>query len=208
MEEIDIALIKQRSIKGIFALTSRTFVIQIIGFLANFSLTIFLSPAIFGVFFLVSAAIAFLSYFSDIGLAAALIQKKESITDEDLKTTFTIQQVLVLTVVIIALVLSQYIGAFYHLGKDGVFLFQALAISFFLSSLKTIPSIIMERSLKFEKLVIPQIVETFFFRCSSCNFGHKRFWNLKFYLCGFSKRIIRTYRNIFNKSVENKLRFF
>lgn len=163
MEEIDIALITQRSIRGIFALTSRTFIIQIVSFLANFLLTIFLTPAIFGVFFVVSAAIAFLSYFSDIGLAAALIQKKEEISQEDLKTTFTIQQVLVLTVVIVALLSSNLIGSFYHLGKDGVFLFQALAIAFFLSSLKTIPSIILERSLHFEKLVIPQIVETFFF---------------------------------------------
>jgi O-antigen/teichoic acid export membrane protein len=163
MEEIDIAHIKQRSIKGIFALTSRTFVIQVISFVANFILTIFLSPAVFGVFFVVSAAIAFLSYFSDIGLAAALIQKKESITDDDLKTTFTIQQGLVITIVLVALLLSTTIGKFYNFGSDGIFLFQALAISFFLSSLKTIPSIILERNLNFEKLVIPQIVETLFF---------------------------------------------
>ena len=163
MEENDIAHIKQRSIKGIFALTSRTFIIQIIAFVANFILTIFLSPAVFGVFFVVSAAIAFLSYFSDIGLAAALIQKKDSVTDYDLKTTFTIQQGLVVSIVLLALFFSGSIGRFYNFGSDGVLLFQALAISFFLSSLKTIPSIILERNLNFEKLVIPQIVETLIF---------------------------------------------
>ena len=163
MEEIDIALIKKRSIRGVFALTSRTFVIQVVSLLASFILTIFLSPSVFGVFFVVSAAIAFLSYFSDIGLAAALIQKKESISEEDLKTTFTIQQTLVVIVVVISLLLSGKVGAFYNLGQEGVFLFQALAIAFFFSSLKTIPSIILERSLRFEKLIIPQIVETLFF---------------------------------------------
>lgn len=163
MEEIDIALIKQRSIRGIFALTSRTFIIQIVSFLATFILTIYLTPEIFGIFFVVSAAIAFLSYFSDVGLAAALIQKKSEITDDDLKTTFTLQQVLVVSVVIMSLLLSNFVGSFYNLGKDGVFLFQALAIAFFLSSLKTIPSIILERGLRFEKLVIPQIVETLVF---------------------------------------------
>jgi len=163
MEEIDIAVITKRSIHGVFALTSRTFVIQIVSFLANFLLTIFLSPAIFGVYFVVSAAIAFLSYFSDIGLAAALIQKKEAITRQDLVTTFTLQQILVITVVLIALLLSNFVGSFYHLEKEGTILFQALAVAFFLSSLKTIPSIILERNLHFEKLVIPQIVETFFF---------------------------------------------
>ncbi|MEM4271065.1 MAG: oligosaccharide flippase family protein, partial [Candidatus Pacearchaeota archaeon] len=163
MEEIDLALVKKRSVRGIFALIYRTFAIQILGFGANFLLTIFLSPSIFGVFFVVSAAIAFLSYFSDIGLAAALIQKKESLSNEDLSTTFTIQQVLVISLVIISLLSSGIIKSFYNLERDGVFLFQALIISFFLSSLKTIPSIILERNLDFEKLVIPQIVENVFF---------------------------------------------
>lgn len=163
MEEIDLELITKRSIRGIFALTSRTFIIQVVAFIANFLLTVFLTPAIFGVYFVVTAAIAFLQYFSDIGLAAALIQKKESITEEDLKTTFTIQQAMVISVTLLSIFTSGWIGNFYNLGKDGVFLFQALAIAFFLSSLKTIPSIILERSLKFEKLVIPQIVETLIF---------------------------------------------
>lgn len=160
MEELDIATITKRSIHGVFALTSRTFVIQAITFGTNLVLTIFLSPEVFGIFFVVSAAIAFLTYFSDIGLAAALIQKKEALTDRDLKTTFTIQQFLVISVVSLALLFSGSIGNFYNFSREGVFLFQALAISFFLSSLKTIPSVILERQLRFEKLVIPQIIET------------------------------------------------
>lgn len=114
-------------------------------------------------FFVVSAAIAFLSYFSDIGLAAALIQKKDQITEKDLKTTFTIQQILVVTTVVIALLLSGFISKFYHLQSEELLLYQALIIAFFLSSLKTIPSILLERELRFEKLVIPQIVEALFF---------------------------------------------
>lgn len=163
MEEIDIEVVTKRSIRGIFALVSRTFAIQVIALVANLLLTIFLSPSVFGVFFVVSAAIAFLSYFSDIGLAGALIQKKDSITDEELRTTFTIQQALVISVVLIALLLSGFVKSFYRLNDQGLLLFQALVISFFLSSLKTIPSIILERNLRFEKLVMPQIVENLFF---------------------------------------------
>lgn len=163
MEEIDIAQIKKRSIRGIFALTSRTFVIQIVSFIATFILTIYLTPEVFGIFFVVSAAIAFLAYFSDIGLAAALIQKKTEITDDDLKTTFTIQQGLVIPIVVLTLLSSNLVGSFYNLNNEGIFLFQAVAVAFFFSSLKTIPSIILERDLRFEKLVIPQIVETLVF---------------------------------------------
>ncbi len=167
MEELDIAAVTKRSIRGVFALTSRTFIIQLVGFASNLLLTIFLSPSVFGVYFVVSAAIAFLSYFSDIGLAAALIQKKEQITEDDLKTTFTIQQILVVSVVAIALLSSSFVSRFYHLQGEEILLFQALAISFFLSSLKTIPSILMERELRFEKLVIPQIVEVLFFNVTA-----------------------------------------
>lgn len=160
MEDIDIALVKKRSLTGVVALTSRTFVLQIIAFAATFLLTIFLSPQIFGVFYVVSALINFLGYFSDIGLAAALIQKKESLTPDDLSTTFTIQQILVGSAVIVALACSQIIAIFYGLDIAGLWLLRALVISFFLSSLKTIPSILLERKLDFNKLVIPQILET------------------------------------------------
>lgn len=163
MEEIESENVAKRSIRGVVALVYRTFTIQIIGLVANFLLTVFLSPSIFGIFFVVSAAIAFLSYFSDIGLAAALIQKKEAITEEELRTTFTIQQILVVSVVLLALGLSGFVKSFYRLDDQGILLFQALVISFFFSSLKTIPSIILERNLRFEKLVIPQIVENLFF---------------------------------------------
>jgi len=163
MVEIEIENVAKRSIRGVVALVYRTFTIQIIGLVANFLLTVFLSPSIFGIFFVVSAAIAFLSYFSDIGLAAALIQKKEAITEEELRTTFTIQQILVVSVVLLALGLSGFVKSFYRLDDQGILLFQALVVSFFLSSLKTIPSIILERNLRFEKLVIPQIVENLFF---------------------------------------------
>lgn len=160
MEELDIAFIKKKSISGVVALTSRTFLMQIIAFGATFLLTIFLSPATFGIFYVVSAIISFLGYFSDIGLAAALIQKKEDLTHDDLATTFTIQQLLVGSVTIIALLCSGIIGSFYRLDASGVWLLRALVISFFLSSLKTIPSILLERKLEFNKLVIPQILET------------------------------------------------
>lgn len=160
MQDVDIALIKRKSIVGALALTVRTFFLQIIAFTGTFLLTIFLTPSVFGIFYVVSAIISFLGYFSDIGLAAALVQKKEDISREDLVTTFTIQQFLVVILVVFSLVASSHITTFYRLDATGLWLFRALVISFFLSSLKTIPSVILERNLDFQKLVIPTIVET------------------------------------------------
>ena len=159
----DIEAIKRRSVSGIIAVSFRNFFLQIIAVVANFLFGIFLLPSEYGIFFGVSAIIDFFVIFSDVGLAAALIQKKDSLTRRDLSTTFTIQQILVVVLVGLALFLSSPIGRFYNLSHEGINLFRALALSLMLASLKTIPAIRLERRLKFSKLVIPEILENLSF---------------------------------------------
>ncbi len=172
---IDVAVIKHRSVKGVAALISRTFVIQVISFLATFALTVFLDPSIYGVFFLVSAVVNFLAYFSDIGLAAALVQKKEKLTEKDLATTFTVQQGIVISLLVLLFATTPFIRSAYNLSSAGIYLLWSLAISLFLSSLKTIPSILLERELQFDKLIIPQIAETIVFNLVAVFFAWKGF---------------------------------
>lgn len=160
MDESYFLQVKNKIITGVFALTVRTFILQIIAGVSTFILAILLSPETFGIYFFVAAIISFLSYFSDIGLAAALIQKKEEPTREELVTTFTIQQILIGTLVIIILYFSVPIANFFNLKSGGLFLLQSLIVSFFISSLKTVPSVLLERKLNFQKLVLPQIIET------------------------------------------------
>ncbi len=161
--EIDIELIKRRAVTGVVTFTLRTLFVQLFTFIATFILTILLEPTTFGIFFVVSAFINLFVYFSDIGLAAALIQKKEKPDQEDFKTTFTLQQSIVMVLVACGLILSPHIAAFYKLDEQGLFLIRALLLSLILSSLKTIPTIIMERNLNFTKLVIPQVIENLTF---------------------------------------------
>lgn len=156
---IQFEIIAKKSVKGIFALTSRTFLIQILSIVTSVILSIYLSPATFGVFFVVSAIVVFLKYFQDIGLAASLIQKKKEPTVIELRSTFFIQQLLVLGVTIPAIIFAKQIAFFYKLDFDGLILLYALLFSFIASSLKTIPTILLERKLEFNKLVLPEIVE-------------------------------------------------
>lgn len=165
MQDADVVSIPQfeeiakKSVKGLFALVTRTFFIQVVSVIASFILTIYLTPEAFGVFFVVSAVVVFLNYFQDIGLAASLIQKKEEPTVIELRSTFTFQQILVLAVTIPVGIFAPQIAAFYNLDNAGLVLLYALLFSFLASSLKTIPTVLLERSLNFHKLVVPQIVE-------------------------------------------------
>lgn len=161
-ESLDTTTILQRSVQGIVSLTSRSLFTQLVNNVSFFVLAAFLDMSALGVFYIVSAVIAVLTYFSDIGLAASLVQKKE-VTKEDFKTTFTIQQILILLLVAGALMASPLLALFYRLDQPGIFLYQALVVSFFFSSLKTIPSVILERRLDFKRLVLPQIAETVVF---------------------------------------------
>ena len=77
----------------------------------------------------------------------------------DLKTTFFVQQVLVLTIIAVVVLLTPFFTAKYSLNSDGQILLYALALSLFFSSLKSIPSVLLERKLEFVKLVFPQILE-------------------------------------------------
>lgn len=157
--EISLKTVKERSVRGVVVLTGRTFILQVIALVAQLFLFAYLGKYEFGVFAIVSAIINFLVYFSDIGLAAALIQKKEKPTETDLRTTFTVQQVLVVLLIILVFFFSGTIASHYSLTPDGVYLLYALAFSLLLSSLKSIPSVLLERKLEFVKLVFPQILE-------------------------------------------------
>lgn len=162
-EEMNLAAVKDRAVKGVVFLSGRMFFLQGISFFGFFLLTIFLGKEEIGLFFAVSEIVAILGYFSDVGLAAALIQSKEKPTTQEIRSTFTIQQALVVSLLILTLALIPWLKNFYHIGQAGVFLLGSLLFGFFMSSLKTIPSVLLERKLRFDLLVVVELIEALLF---------------------------------------------
>lgn len=161
--EIDIQTIKQKSVSGVAALTLRTLVLQTISLVAfGFFGAVFASDE-WGTYVLILAAKNFLGYFSDIGLAGALIQKKDQLTKDDLATTFWVQQVLILCLLLVLFLLTPHFQNLYQLSSDGIILLWAFGLSLFVSSLKTIPTVLMERKMDFGRWIIPQISESLLF---------------------------------------------
>lgn len=151
--------IKQKSIQGAISFFLRSIVVNLITFGALIILSALFSPADFGVYGIVIQIIAILVFFSDIGMAAALVQKKEEPTQADYSTAFTSQQILSWTIFLITLGIAWSGLLAAKTGPVGNWILISLGLSFPLASLKTIPSIILERKLEFSKVVIPQIVE-------------------------------------------------
>ncbi len=163
MTQKNVQQISHKAIKGVFSLTFRRVALQAISFLTiNIILARILPVSVLGIFNIGAAIIAFFSFFSDIGLAAAIIQKKE-ISHEDLKTTFSIQQLLVIFLTVVIFIFAPLFSQFYELGEGGTWLIRALAFSFLLTSFKVIPSVLLERDLRFNPLVSVEILETLVF---------------------------------------------
>lgn len=154
--------IKRKTLSGVSVLILRNLFMQPISFLGFVFLSVFLKRWELGVFWAVSEIVGFLGYFSDIGLAAAVIQKKEKPTKEELREIFTIQQVLVVSSIIVALLLTPWLENKFDF-ENGRFLYRMLLFGFFAASLKTIPSVLLERKLRFEKIATVDLVEQIIF---------------------------------------------
>lgn len=164
MSDLDFKTISQKAVRGVFSLTIRRIVLLAINFITlNIILAKILPVPTLGIFVIANSILAFFSFFSDIGLAGAIIQKKDNITQDDLKTTFTIQEILTVFIVAVVFIFAPFFASRYNLDLSSVWLIRALAFGFFMTSLKVIPSVILERHLNFNKLVWVEIIETLVF---------------------------------------------
>lgn len=163
MEEIDIKSVAKRSINRVLVLISRQFLLNIISLLSFLVVTSVLAPSEIGIFTAIIAIQRIISFFTDFGFGAALIQKKTELSQKDITTTFTLQAGVTLTIFLVVFALQDYIAQLFGFSDQGKYLLLALVFSIFMSSFKTIPAVMLERSINFGKLVIPQIAESLVF---------------------------------------------
>jgi O-antigen/teichoic acid export membrane protein len=153
--------------RGVLFLLLRYGALQLAALAANIILSRRLSPAAFGVYAVALALLVLMTWLSDFGLGAALLQKRELVSGQDLRTVFTVQQLLLAVIVVVILVASPSIADLYHLGADGPWFVRAVAIAGFLASLRTVPSVVMERKLRYGRLTIVEVVDVLVFQVTA-----------------------------------------
>ncbi len=163
MEKQEVQQIKSQTTTNIIFLTLRNFGIQAISTIGFFILTILLGTGEVGLFAIVAESIGILGYFSDVGLASALIQQKEEPDTLSLRTTFTIQQILVFLCLVAVAIFYPSISQSKNYGSQEMWIMISLCYSFALASLKTIPSIKLERHLNFKLISTIDIIENAIF---------------------------------------------
>ncbi len=163
-DNLTVGQIKKRVVSSFISLSARQVLLRAMAFVTiNVVLANILPVATLGIFNIAQSIITFFAFFSDVGLAASLIQKKDAVSDDDIQTTFTVQQILVGIICIVVFIAAPQIANFYSLDSSGMWLVRILAFSFFLSSLKVVPSVLLERNLKFQPLITVELVENLTF---------------------------------------------
>jgi len=156
-------IIVERVLKGAFALITRQVLVQGLMIVAGVLLARILSPAEFGLYAIITFVMNFLKAFSDAGLGASLIQQRTEPTVEEYRAVFTVQQALVVLVVLLFWLVAPIIARAYHLPDRDAWLFRLVALSLLATSFQVIPSIRLERRLSFDKLAMVEVAQAITF---------------------------------------------
>ena len=160
----DPSLVGKRASRGVIYLLLRYGGVQVTGLAANIALSRLLMPDAFGIYAISLFVLVLMAFLSDFGLGPALLQKKSSVTDTDLGTVFTAQQVIVGMLLVVVFVSAPALAAAYHLGPSGVWYFRAIAVAGMFVSLKTVPTIVIERQLLYGRLAVIDVMEVVTFQ--------------------------------------------
>lgn len=171
-------------------LSLRNIGLQAISTLGFFLLTILLGTGEVGLFAIVAESVGILGYFSDVGLASALIQQKQEVTKEELRTTFFIQQILVIICLIVISLLFSKISVSKSYGSKETWIFISLCFAFFVASLKTIPSVLLERKLNFKLISTIDIAENISFYLIAVLFAFLNFGAYSYAIATFVRSIL------------------
>jgi O-antigen/teichoic acid export membrane protein len=170
----------RKAVHSVMALGLRQVLNVGMGGLGGILLARLLSPSEFGLFAIVTFVLAFLVTFGDAGLAASLVRQAHEPAEEDYQAVFTVQQVLVVSVVILFWVAAPWIARAYHLPPHDSWVFRLVALSLLCTSFQVIPVARLERHLSFEKLALVEVAMSFVFYSTAVGLAWKGVGTLSF----------------------------
>ncbi|HET9956842.1 MAG TPA: oligosaccharide flippase family protein [Polyangiaceae bacterium] len=173
-EALDRATLQRRAKWGVLLLAGRTVLQQLIILVGNVYLARLLGPREFGAFWIIQFAISFFTLFGDAGFGAALIQKKESATQEELSSVFWMQMLMGLAVIGLVFLAAPAVTVVWPALPAGApAMLRGLSASLLLTAMRVIPTILMERELLFGRLSFIDLVLTVSFYGTAVVLAHQ-----------------------------------
>lgn len=159
--ELDSATLRKRAKRGVVFLAVRAVAVQAITLFGNIALARQLTASEFGVFSVVQFVLALFTLMGDVGLGAALIQRAETPTRDELASVFWLQAGIgVLLFAVIWGASPWVIGFWPDLPTEALDLLRVLAVSFIFVMLRAVPCVLLERELSFGKMAVLELLLT------------------------------------------------
>ena len=117
-----------------------------------------LTPGLFGVVALATLAIDYISILNDLGLGAALVQRRENI-DEASNIAFTFNLLIGIFLTILIVLISPDVAVFFHAPTLTTIL-RWLGLGFTVNALGSVHKARLQRDLRFGKKLIPELGNT------------------------------------------------
>ncbi|KXK09117.1 MAG: Lipopolysaccharide biosynthesis protein WzxC [Microgenomates bacterium OLB22] len=155
----ELQTVKSRSFISTVSLLMQSSFSAILGFAAFFILTKQSGVYLLGIYSTVEATLSFFNYLTNIGLAAALMQRSKLDT-LDINTAFFMQMGIAVVGVTAGFIITPFVmSAYPDLPSNAAYLYWAILCSLLLLQLKMIPSVLLEKEIQIQKVVISQLLE-------------------------------------------------
>ena len=166
------AAVKTRAVSGVKVLAARTLVSVLLRVVSSLVLARLLFPHDYGVFGVVSYITGLGMFLCDAGLAGALVRQHREPTRDETFTVFWSQQVLTALVVAAVIGTSPLLIHLYKLSPAALTLLVVMALGLFLSSLRVIPMMALERDLQFPVIARCELIENLAQTASTIGFAY------------------------------------
>ena len=150
--------LKRAIVRGTFWSALSTFFSRGLRFLVTIVLARLLLPVDFGLVAMSSLVMDVAELLSDLGLGAALIQRKR-LDDQHLVTCFWANQAMGAVLWVLTTAASPLIAGFYHNPSVQPVL-SVMAFNFLIAPIGSVPWVLLNRELRFKELMIAQSVAT------------------------------------------------
>jgi len=144
-----------------------------------------LAPSAFGLIVMAQIAVRFLSYFAQLGMSPALVQKPE-LSERDIRAALTLSVAINILLFSLMLLLAPLAGSFFG-NPEIIPLLRSLSAAFLLSGISVVSVSLLRRRLMFRQLAVVEIASYILgygFVGIGCAFNGLGVWSLVFAVIG------------------------
>lgn len=185
--------VRRLAVHGIGAVILRTLSLRAVTFGGNIILARILDPRSFGLFAIVNFIVLIASFLADMGMGAALVQRREKLTEEDLRAAFTLGLVVDTAVTLGLIAASSWLVSLYtEVPPEYYRAVMLLASTVFIATFAAIPAVQLERKLRFKAAANAELISQLVYIVTAVVLAATGFHIMAFVVASLLSRTIHT----------------